>query len=1150
MAYEDVLDGILDASGRVFGKLTKAYDKVTTNKNLRLENIQSFLEHRPISSYLNYAYSIQYENNTELYVQKDGAYGIILEVFLSTFPTISVQKSLVNILKTFGDGVDVVTFNTFCSSNIHDDIEQYKNIHHCENVNIRNPDILKKMINERAEFLTRATRQSLYNNVDFKLRNYICTVSVLFNKNMNEEEALAKSEEIQGFIGNSIPCRTLNSSRYITLLREFFHQDKDHTVWNNTKDNYTDISTQACAGGLTIDVKNPMHPNGFVINDSIYCTTMTTKKFPLTINYPGTDALFVDRFGDRLASVIRGSYFTSLVLDYRDLAGIKKRAMRQSQTNLEETLKHNNKTLKKKPHIKHRKDESQLVIRALDGGQDRPISAQWSLVLYDDDLSDLRNSISNLQNTFSHAGWDIIPETFGHVALFSALNSLPLQLNESIDIFLKRKPILFEESNISSILPWIGDSRGYTHRKHIPTFSRTGQIQWFDPMDSSTGYNIACTGFTGSGKSFEVNDICMHCLASGYLVRIIDSLPSYKKITNAIGGQYEDFTTSDICLNFFTHLKPKVDEITGKILTYTANGNTYEHIADDDYSTIIPMIGAMCNINLSYNKSNTDNTIINGTNEAYLAGIFEEAIKASWEAKKNNAGMSDIYVNVSKIYKREKEAGNKSADLLHSVITALARFGSETGQFYKQFNGVNNLQLASDYAVFELTTLESRGILYHLTLMSIANQIANEFFDMDNATRPKILIIEEFWKYIDHPVILNFSIELARKIRKAGGIFMPVTQGIDDFFRNEQMKSIYDNCNWQLFFQNKGSSIDNALKTRKLSLSEYLSGLLRKIKPGKGLYGEFAILTNESIQISRNRTDGVAYYLYTTNTDDEKILKMTSDRLGITYVQSIMYNGILRDHPYKSHEEIMVEIGLMNEEEVAKNKEYVAKKNNMIKQSIENTVVLSNQRPIFYELSTLENPHIANIKAIEYTLKNSNNEYFKHNEYSKHMIEMERDVDLSKIFFDSMISSNLIGTAYKVGFIVTLNVLMSNIFHDFIKAKQRESRFYDFALIIDLSTMDLCNIEPIMIEAFLEEWEKLNIDIYGINYNINIDNSMMRLFDFNMIILNAEIINPEDILQTIEIAKIFTKELAIINIHEDSIFENVTYYEQKIIESL
>ena len=95
-------------------------------------------------------------------------------------------------------------------------------------------------------------------------------------------------------------------------------------------------------------------------------------------------------------------------------------------------------------------------------------------------------------------------------------------------------------NNLADFLPVYGPREGDDDPAVIFRNRLNGLVS-FNPFDPGLpNYNSLVTGSSGAGKSFLNNCILLQELARGLRVFIIDIGGSYKKLTEALGGQYMD----------------------------------------------------------------------------------------------------------------------------------------------------------------------------------------------------------------------------------------------------------------------------------------------------------------------------------------------------------------------------------------------------------------------------------------------------------------------------------------------------------------------------------------------------------------------------------------------------------------------------------
>jgi EAL domain-containing protein (putative c-di-GMP-specific phosphodiesterase class I) len=220
------------------------------------------------------------------------------------------------------------------------------------------------------------------------------------------------------------------------------------------------------------------------------------------------------------------------------------------------------------------------------------------------------------------------------------------------------------------------------------------------------------------------------------------------------------------------------------------------------------------------------------------------------------------------------------------------------------------MKFRSDFATIELTKLEDKGALYPIVLMVIANQIVNEFLAEPN--RPKALIIDEFWKFIDNHIVMSFTEELARKVRKMNGMLITITQSIADYFKNERVLALYENANWKVMLKQPTSSIDMAVNSKKLSLAPFLVGLIKSVTKRDGMFGEFAIVTEGQTSIMRLKTDTLSHWVYTTNPKDKNQISNVMQSFKLSELMATKFLAHKTDHPKDDENQILVAIGALD----------------------------------------------------------------------------------------------------------------------------------------------------------------------------------------------------------------------------------------------
>ena len=1078
-----VVDFLMKMGEKTLDFIRDIYSKTGEVDGLTEKNLRAFLQERGVSDLLMYRYYEEIEDDVGIYTMADGRKGFILRYYAPVFITEDTEMKLMTLIESFGINKTQLQFVTFSSQNLTKHVEAFIKQHPCDNVNITNADILKDIIKKRGEYLRKWAEEPIFKNKKFRLRDFVNLLAVSYPSHVDKEIIIAEMESAKGIL-REYSAHNFGASDLTTLLKEFFHFDKNSDFWNSRYDQLKALNHQITSGGVEIDLSREKHKNGYVINDKTYVTTLVTKEFPLQISASEFADMFYSKYqSDNINVPIDGPFICSLNILIEDIDKIKEKALSKLSHDLGEIRKFDLRTIERMPEMKERLDEVRGQIKAIKLYNEYPLKSMWSLTVFDKDKKDLNNSVTKIKEEFRKNGWYLTEEKFPHIALFTTLFSLPLQYSDTVADFLKRFDLLFKSNN-TAIIPIIGDFRGFG-MGHIPMFGRSGQIIWWDPYAKGTeNYNVAATGKPGSGKSFTFNDVITLSLAKNAKVRVIDSLPSYKRLTKLLGGQYIDFSgNEDFCLNFFTNILTKRDEKTGEeILVKAEDGKEYPVIMEEEMATIIPLIAMMAKLDRIVVSNSSEISTVNDSADAiFLSSMFEEAVTVSFRAKGRNAGMYDVgkYLEEQKIFYK-KNGYEHNAELLNNVCEGLKPFTKPDGRYYSYFNGVANVNLEKDLLVVELSKLEQKGIIYPVVLMAFANMIVNEFFNDD--TRQKILLIDEFWKFKENLIVATFTEELARKVRKMRGSLMTITQFQKDYKDNPRMEALYNTCSWKFQIGKSGDATTE--------LGNFADRLLRTVDRHFPYFSENAIWTSSNMSINRLRVDPLCKWLYETSDEGKAHIQAVMNRFSLNEIEAVKFLATKEEKPYLSDEEILKEIGILDARELDERKRREKERYNKIKelvtQALEFKEINLNLIPI---VDTEEN-----IFAYEATgvLKNGNEVI-----YYPEIRKVLQDLDKTKEF-DKLVVRRAAQYAsfndVKVSVNMNIDSLKSN---DVINEIFNLRKEYDLQekLIIEAPLKNIVsNEDKQVILQNLEELKKM--DILLSNDNITLDSSFLDIVDY------------------------------------------------------
>ncbi|GAB6264300.1 type IV secretion system protein TraC [Photobacterium sp. R1] len=391
-------------------------------------------------------------------------------------------------------------------------------------------------------------------------------------------------------------------------------------------------------------------------------------------------------------------------------------------------------------------------------------------------------------STFREAGLSIIRSNT--LQAQSLLSTLPFMMCEGYFEDCKKAgwARVMKTSNVVNFFPIVADFKSFTGGVMMPTMRH--QISYFDPFNcGSDNYNIAITGGSGAGKSFFTQQLAQSIFARSGKVWILDKGSSYKKLTMMLGGVY--MTHENIFLNPFTHLD--------KLETVRDSGQF--DVFGDDGKKVDPMKLVIDNITgLIASMASPKEELT-----PYQYSLLGDAILNAWEKKRTKALIDDVQEALYELAKKRND------DQRISDIAAQLNKYCSNGIYGDVFNKPS--QLNPD---IHMTTLELDGfpdVVLRPVIFALLVSINQQMYLSGSRSTPKMCIIEEAWSLMSgaNAQTRDFINTGYRTVRKFGGSFCTVTQGIEDFFQNEEALAAFNNSDIHITLR-QGEGFERFLK--------------------------------------------------------------------------------------------------------------------------------------------------------------------------------------------------------------------------------------------------------------------------------------------------------------------------------------------------
>lgn len=837
--------------------ISEVIHDILQETGIKEKNLEAFLADKGLSELLKYKdYEETSDSECGIYHMSDLSKAFIMRIVPPNYVSSKTEGRISELLSSVDIDDEVVQFVTFASRNIEKHLKKFEEFHTGNAIKIDNPIVLENIIKKRIEELRRWTNESMASGIDFRIKDFHNLLVVIFPAETEDSVIYKKFDETKSMMGEFSP-QNYNADSLISILSEIFYFNEDPSVWDAQYDSKMEMNHQLVSGGVKFTTKKDF--NGFKANDKVLYRTLTTKSFPRDLSLFDYNNAFFDKMGTTSRIPVSTSFLMSLTIRFDNVKKRKEKVLSKLNHDIGELSKLRPLDLKKRPDLKERLRETEDNIHIIKEENETPVKAMWTLTIMDTDEKKLNEQVSAIKQKLSDLGWETIEESSNNIAFMTFLYSLPAMFSETVEETSKRFRILFK-SNHASMAPMIGDSLG-VGEYNLLTVGRTGQIQRFDPFakGAAENPNIIKAGGSGSGKSFSESEFQASSVSAGYLVRVIDAGGSYETLCKSIGGQYIDFEEdSSLSLNFFTKARTRILD----------DGEMVLH--EDEVTSITSIIGLMGAINLA-SEFKAGANVENITKIGVFTESIIKAVNTAFKRAKFAAKLEDVRDIIIEISEELKKNDRLVSQDLENFASSIYRFADERGPYSKYFNPPNNVDFKKDYVVVETQSLLNSGNdLFVVVVAMLTNQIKNEFFDKKLISKKKILTIDEAKPILDNKISLELLVQIYRKIRKYNGLANTITQSINDFFSNDDVKVLYEIAGWRWFLKQNDGVIAESYESGRLSVSRFEKQLLESIKNNPPSYGEYYLSSENVALLSRLKVDALTYWTYSTDGTDKQ----------------------------------------------------------------------------------------------------------------------------------------------------------------------------------------------------------------------------------------------------------------------------------------
>ena len=804
----------------------------------------------------------------------------------------------------------------------------------------------------------------------------------------------------------------------------------------------------------------------FNLGESKIAQTYTTDLFPEELKPLDFQSAFLSPFNDDIQSAIPCSFVMSLSIVFSNVKNNAKKIKEKAQHNIGQLTALPGNIEKKYPHIRDKRIEAEDTVYYVSKLGEVPIDTMFQITTFTSTPDESEKIGARLIKRFEdiEGMWKLRPETYSMISFQSLIYGCPLSYMKCGIDNLRRHDYLFKSNN-AQIATMFSDFKGFGEA-HYTYIGPTGQFQQFQPLkNSDSNYNFIVTGPMGSGKSYWINDFLNQSFRLGYKIRMVDIGRSYEPQCEANGGVYLEFTDNNkICLNFFTNLKTQKKKLYNDL---TSSYEEFELPHEDEYGTLIPLIGMMAGVSLSVDLKEENSTVEDELHRKNIVIAVEQAIRTAFIRKGRSAGMKEISEALESLQEHADQVSPDFKEMFAKTVYALSDYSREDGKYFSYFNGANNINFDNDFFVLELEELkQNKKELLPIVTLAFLQRVGGEAFLDDSI--PMVIGVDEAKESLSNPLFASAIEDYSRRFRKYKKILIVASQYIGDFFITQKSKALYEGASYKIMLPSGSESIERAVANGHIVLNDFEKmqiGNLRNFAPD---FNQFCMRFKDQNIMCNLKTPKEEMWLFSSSPEHKDRRRKAKSLYGLSMVETALYLSV-EDEMGITGEAALEEVRIrLNSEDHEKQEKNVLKR---IKEALSNDTVVLYLFPVI----EVETDKVVQIEVLS-KIKNGEDGFINAVTY----------LDIAKkyeLYYDvlSRISMKAFEYFSQNNYNFTINIEASDLLNDeFYSFSKQEIIHYGFSNRISFEISYLENINESKFDIFIKrirELKELNVGI-------------------------------------------------------------------------
>jgi type IV secretory pathway VirB4 component len=198
----------------------------------------------------------------------------------------------------------------------------------------------------------------------------------------------------------------------------------------------------------------------------------------------------------------------------------------------------------------------------------------------------------------------------------------------------------------------------------------------------------------------------------------------------------------------------------------------------------------------------------------------------------------------------------------------------EGGRYASLFDNVDDTLTVERLQVFDFEAMRAYPALLEPLLFYVLHRVTTRIHDPAEAGTFKLCVMDEAWRFIQHPTLRAYVQEGLKTWRKRNAAMVLLTQSIDDFASADLLRTVVESCPTKLLLANP--ACDRRQYAELFQLNERELDLLTGLIPRQ----QVLLKRPDVTKVLTLTVEPKSYWLYTNTPLDNQRLEELSQRYG------------------------------------------------------------------------------------------------------------------------------------------------------------------------------------------------------------------------------------------------------------------------------